>query len=442
MKLKLFIVVCFLSLGLLKAQTISTFAGDGTAAYAGDGGQCTASELNYPIGVVVDASGNLYIADMQNNRVRKISTTGIITTVAGIGTAGHAGDGGQATSAKLYYPTGLAFDATGNLYIADYYNNRVRKVTTTGIITTVAGYTVDGGYSGDGGPATAAQLNSPVAIAFDGANNMYVADESNNCIRMVNAAGIISTFAGDTTAGYAGDGGAATDAELYFPSGVACDAVGNVYISDYDNNRVRMVNTSGIISTYAGTGTGAYSGDGGQAISAEIYNPWGITCDALGNVYIADYGNNRIRMVNASCIITTIVGNGTLGFSGDGGLATMAELNRPSGVTFDAANNVYIVDRFNNRVRKVTPGGQTTGIEKNNVMQVSVYPNPTSGNFVIETNTTDKQLMNLYDINGSLVLSKIINDKSVIDVGNLNRGVYNITIISNKGTVNKKLVVM
>ncbi|HXD94309.1 MAG TPA: T9SS type A sorting domain-containing protein [Bacteroidia bacterium] len=442
MKLKPFIVVYFLSLGLLKAQTISTLAGDGTAAYAGDGGQCTAAELNYPIGVVLDASGNLYIADMQNNRVRKISTTGIITTVAGIGTAGHAGDGGQATAAKLYYPTGLAFDAIGNLYIADYYNNRVRKVTTTGIITTVAGYTVDGGYSGDGGPATAAQLNSPVAIAFDGANNMYIADESNNCIRMVNTAGIISTFAGDTTAGYAGDGGAATDAELYFPSGVACDALGNVYISDYDNNRVRMVNTSGIISTFAGTGTGAYSGDGGQAISAEIYNPWGITCDALGNVYIADYGNNRIRMVNASGIITTIVGNGTLGFSGDGGLATMAELNRPSGVTFDTANNVYIVDRFNNRVRKVTPGGQTTGIEQNNVMQVSVYPNPTSGNFIIETNTTDKQLMNLYDINGSLVLSKIINDKSVIDVANLNRGIYNITIINNKGTVNKKLVVM
>lgn len=362
------------------AGTMVTLAGNGTNGYAGDKGAAANAELYWPYGVAVDASGNLYIADMENNVVRKVSAaTGNITTIAGSGAHGCSGDNGAATSALLFSPEAIAVDTGGNLYIADSECNRIRKVNAaTGIITTVAG-NGNGNYSGDNVAATASSLSYPAGVAVDANGNLYIADSSNNRVRMVSAAtGIISTVAGTGAGsnsplntplggGYTGDGGPATSAELHAPSAVAVDAAGNLYIADAGNNVIRKVSAAtGIITTVAGKGVAGYSGDNGPAASAELDNPNGIAVDAGGNLYIGDSFNNVVRKVNAATgIIITVAGNGTGagsalggnlltgGFSGDHGPATSAELFFPWGVTVDASGNLYIADIENNRVRMV-----------------------------------------------------------------------------------------
>jgi trimeric autotransporter adhesin len=344
---------------------ITTVAGDGSYGDKGDGGLATSARLNYPNGIAIDASGNIYIADTDNHRIRMVTkSTDIITTVAGDGSSGFSGDGGLATSARLYYPQGVGIDVSGNIYIADTRNNRIRMVTkSTGIITTVAG---DGSYdfSGDGGLATSARLDYPYGIAIDASGNIYIADTYNNRIRMVTkSTGIITTVAGNGTAGFSGDGGLATSARLNYLNVVFVDASGNIYIADTNNHRIRMVTKStGIITTVAGDGSSGYSsvGDGGLATSTRLHNPRGVAIDASGNIYIADTYNNRIRMVTESAgIITTVAGNRTVGFSGDGGLATSARLDYPYGNAIDASGNIYIADTDNNRIRMVT---KSTGI--------------------------------------------------------------------------------
>jgi trimeric autotransporter adhesin len=278
---------------------ITTVAGSGLEGYSGDGGLATSAGLYYPKGVAIDASGNIYIADTDNNRIRMVTkTTGIISTVAGSGLEGYSGDGGLATSAGLFCPNDVAIDASGNIYIADTDNNRIRLVTkSTGIITTVAGSGLEG-YSGDGVLATSAALHYSNGVTIDASGNIYIADSSNNRIRMVTkSTGIISTVAGTGSYGYSGDGGLATSAGLFCPNGVALDASGNIYIADSFNHRIRMVTKStGVISTVAGTGLEGYRGDGGLATSAGLFYPSGVTLDASGNIYIADSFNNRIRM--------------------------------------------------------------------------------------------------------------------------------------------------
>ncbi len=227
------------------------------------------------------------------------------------------------------------------------------------IISTIAGNPlVLGGYSGDGGPATASVMNNPYSVTADGKGNIFFADYFNNCIRKINASGVITTVAGNSVSGFSGDGGPATLGQLSRPTGVAVDTGGNIYITDFQNHRVRKVNTSGMLSTIAGKGTGAFSGDGGPATAAEVSSPWGITVDAPGNIYISDCSNNRIRKIDPLGIISTIAGNGTLGFAGDGAQATAGELNQPTDVALDVNGNVFIADRFNNRIRKVS---STTG---------------------------------------------------------------------------------
>jgi sugar lactone lactonase YvrE len=336
---------------------IATQAGSGVLGYSGDGGPAASAELSYPTGVAVDASGNLYIVDADNNRIRKVTaSTGIITTVAGNGTAGYSGDGGPATSAELDTPFGVAVDASGNLYIVDVNNDRIRKVTaSTGIITTVAGNGTFG-YSGDGGAAISAELYTPLGVAVDASGNIYIADSGNNRIRKVTAStGVITTVAGNGTAGYSGDSGAATSGELNSPFGVAVDASGNIYIGDSGNNRIRKVTAStGIIISVAGNGTAGYSGDNGAATSAELYSPYGVAVDASGNLYIADTNNLVIRKVAASTgIINTVAGNGTAGSGGDGGAATGAALSYPTDAVVDSSGNFYIADYNNNKVRTV-----------------------------------------------------------------------------------------
>ena len=299
---------------------------------------------------------------------RAASGTDIITTAAGTGVAGFSGDTGQATAAQLNLPLGVVTDSAGNLFIADAVNNRVRKVDTAGVITTFAGTGV-AGFSGDTGQATAAQLSSPVGVAVDGAGNVYIADLNNNRIRKVDTAGVITTFAGTGTAGFTGDTGQATAARINTAYGVAVDSAGNVYIADTGNNRVRKVDTAGVIDTIAGTGVAGFSGDTGQATAAQLNIPTGVAADGAGNVYIADYLNQRIRKVNTAGVITTIAGTGVAGFSGDTGQASLAQLNFPFGVHATSTGTLYIGDSNNNRVRKIT----------NNPPTASFTANPTSG---------------------------------------------------------------
>ena len=339
--------------GLTSVSIITTVAGEGV----GDGAQATAATLNSPCGEAVDSAGDLFIADTNDNRIREINhATGVITTVAGTGTAGYSGDNGPAAAAELSAPNAVALDSSGNLYIADTNNGRIRKVNlSTGVITTVAGNGI-WAYSGDNGPATAAEIYYPEGLALDSSGNLYIADTDNNRIREVNhSTGAITTVAGTGTAGYNSDNIQATAAYLNDPTGVAVDSSGNLYIADYINNRIRKVTaSSGLITTVAGTGTAGYSGNNIQATAAYLDEPRGVALDSSGDLFIADYYNERIREVNASSgLIATVAGNGSYGFSGDGGAATAAMMRYPKGVVVDTSGNVYIADSGNNRIREV-----------------------------------------------------------------------------------------
>jgi len=350
----------------LPNDIITTVAGNGNGAYAGDGSAATNASLFYPEGVVMDAGGDQYVADAANNRIRKVAANGVITTVAGNGGTTYTGDGVAATNTGLYDPYGVAMDAAGNLYIADTYNNSIRKVAANGIITTVAG-NGSASYTGDGVAATNTGLYDPYAVAVDAAGNLYIADTYNNSLRKVGTNGIITTVAGNGSAGYDGDGGAAINASLAYPYGVAVDAAGNLYIADSGNNSIRLVDTNGIITTVAGNGTGGYSGDGGAATNASLADPVGLVLDVFGNLYISDSGNQLIRKVDASGVITTVAGNGSATYAGDGGPATNASLNYPGGVALDAAGNLYVADSDNNRIRKVLLYASYPALRLNNV---------------------------------------------------------------------------
>ncbi len=389
---------------------ITVIAGVGvSAAPLGDGGSARAASLYAPRGVAVDASGNVYIADTGNHRIRKVTPQGIISTVAGIGVGGYSGDFGPAVAARLSLPSGIALDGAGNLYIADYNNNRIRKVDIVGLITTVAGLGVSG-YAGDGGPAVLSRLSFPSGIVATSAGTLYIADTANHRIRKVATNGTITTVAGSGVSGYSGDGGAATIARLNRPRGVGLNQSGGVLIADTINNRIRLV-SAGKIASIAGNGTGSFSGDGGSAVAASLKNPEGVVSlgatvyaadtanlrvrrfvpggaiatasgngtpqfgdtakaanaqfdnpdglalDSSGNLYVADTLNHRVRKISPSGTISTIAGSGVQGYSGDGGVATAAKLSLPRGLALDVGGNLYIADSDNDRVRRVTPGG-------------------------------------------------------------------------------------
>ena len=333
---------------------ISTFAGTGTEGYSGDGGAATSAQLSQPWGVNVDASGNVYIADSENHRIRKVDTNGNISTFAGTGTEGFSGDGGAATSAKLNSSEYIIY-YNNNYYIADYGNARIRKIDSNGIITTIAGKDV---YNGDNISASTAKINLPRNMAMDKNDNLYIAEQNSNRIRKIDSNGIITTVAGTGEAGYSGDGGAATSAKINAPRGVAVDNAGNIYISDRSNNRIRKVDADGIITTYAGNGESGYSGDDGAATSAKINFPYSLATDSNGNLYISDAYNHIIRKVDSSGKISTVAGTPeSSGYSGDGGAATSAQLNSPLGVDLDSNGNIYIADIYNDRIRKVDTNG-------------------------------------------------------------------------------------
>jgi sugar lactone lactonase YvrE len=357
---------------------INTIAGNGTGGYGGDGGSAINAELNGPGDMAVDAGGNVYIADAYNSRIRKIDPSGIISTIAGNGSCVFGGDGGPSTSAMVCEPYGVAVDAVGNLYVADTYNNRIREINASGIISTIAGNGT-GGFSGDGGPATSAEISEPTAVAVDSTGHVYIADRGNYRIRKIDPSGTISTIAGTGTIGEAGDGGPALDASFDTVWDVAVNAAGDVYIADVYDNVIRKIDhTTQIISKAAGTGSFGFGGDGGPATSALVSNTYGVSVDAAGNVYISDTYNQRVRKIDTNGIISTIAGNGTASFGGDGGLATSAELNDPYGITVDASGNVYIADINNERIRKV---------------RLSISPAPFPGTSVGQTSSQNVYLV-------------------------------------------------
>jgi len=355
----------------LRPGSIATVAGNGSQGYGGDGGPARSAQLNSPFGVAVDGAHSLYISNPGVFCViRKVNAAETISTVAGDATqsCGYSGDGGPANAAQLNNPAGVAVDGAGNLYIADTDNNLIRKVSANGIISTVAGNGVpdpgllgygNSGYSGDGGPATAATMNWPTGVAVDGAGNLYIADSGNNVIRKVSHdTGKISTVAGNGVSGFSGDGGRATSASLWSPDSVAVSSAGTLYIADTGNNRVRKVSAGGRISTVAGNGDSVFlgrGGNGGPARSAVLSNPVGVALDSAGNFYISDSANGRILKVNPAGTISTVAGNGNSGYSGNGGPAGRAQLNGPEDVTLDSAGNLYIADSANNVVREVAP---------------------------------------------------------------------------------------
>ncbi len=330
---------------------ITTIAGTGSPGYTGDGGSAISAAVGQPYGAAIDNAGNFYFVDNIHNVVRRINTSGIITKVAGSGT-GYSGDGGIATVAAMQ-PTDVAVDASGNLYIADGANYRIRKVNTAGIITTIAG---NGslGNTGDGGPATAAKIGFTYGVAVDVFGNVYLSDYTNNVVRKVNTSGIISTVAGSGTAGYSGDGGpAANIAKLFKPRGIALDASGNMYIADDSNYVVRKVNASGVISTFAGNSNPVFSGDGGPATSAGFVHPGYIAISNSGDIYITDLGDYRVRRVNPIGNIYTMAGDGMNNCNGYGGLAINAGIT-PVGIAVDNNYNIYIANQgcaFINNIR-------------------------------------------------------------------------------------------
>ena len=341
---------------------ITTLAGTGAPGYGGDGGLAVSAQLHYPHGVAIDWRGDVFIVDSSNHRVRKLAiATGSISTVVGSGVAGYSGDGGAATSARMHNPHVVVVDHVGNLFIGDQDNHRIRRVdAATGIITTVAG-TGTAGFGGDGGPATSAVLNGPIGVGLDSAGHLLIADHKNHRIRQMEApSGFITTIVGNGCTDFNGDGIAATSACLCFPTQAVAHHSGRLYLTDQHHHRVRVV-FMGIITTVAGTGAGGFSGDGGPATSARLFFPQSIAVDSPGNVYIADPDNSRVRVISAlTGAISTLAGDGVAGPSGDGGPASSARVNYPRGIALDLTGNVVVADTDNHRIRVISALVQPT----------------------------------------------------------------------------------
>jgi sugar lactone lactonase YvrE len=333
---------------------IRTVAGSNTRGFSGDGGSATSAAFDQPRAAAVGPDGSVYIADTFNHRIRRVDPGGTVTTLAGTGQAAYSGDGGPASAATLHWPHGVAIDPGGSgLFIADSANHRIRRVDlASGIITTVAGGGT-AGWGGDGGPAVAALLEDPKAVWVASSGDIYIADSGNERIRRVDRSGTISTIAGTGVAGFAGDDGPAVAAQFDGPRSLAGDGAGNLYVADDNNHRLRRIDPSGVVTTVAGTGTAAFAGDGGPARSAQLNHPRGVAVDGRGNVFVADSMNHRIRMIDPAGVISTVAGCGRQGFGGDGGPATGARLFEPRGVAVSTAGHLFVADTYNDRIRGV-----------------------------------------------------------------------------------------
>lgn len=398
------------------AQNISTKVGTGAAAYLGDGGQATAASIHGPAGLLTDGTNNLYIADQYNNCIRKVDPLGVISTFAGNDTAGFSGDGGPATAARFNQPTAIARDKNGNYYIADKDNNRIRKITAAGIVSTIAGNGA-AGFSGDNDTAIYAKLNHPTGVAVDSAGNVFIADQMNNRIRMVSSAGIITTVVGNGVATFNSDlQPFPSMVAINKPYSVAVSPSNEVYFADTYNNIIRKYDrANNKVVTVKGRNALLLSlGEG----TLSLNKPTCITFDNFGNMYIADEGNLLVKKLDSARIYKTVAGSGTFGFSGDGGAALSAKFSAARGLAADGAGNVFISDFHNERVRyynapvNVKATVSTSGA-------ISVYPNPANnGTFTVNVNLQQpaRMVLNITDIAGRIVFSKQTETNSPVDV--------------------------
>jgi sugar lactone lactonase YvrE len=423
----------------LYSQSIYTYAGNGLSGNSGDGGLAVNAAISTG-GICIDNSGNTYLSS--GYQIRKINSSGVITTIAGTGVSGYSGDGGSALNAQLSGPRGLTIDILGNIYFADQGNNVIRKIDANGIITTYGG-NGSNGYSGDGGLAINAKMNSPIGVALDSQGNLY-ATELSHRIRKISITGTITTYAGTGTAGFNGDGALASNTQLSSPNGIAVDQAGNVYIADSGNQRIRKVDlTTGTVITVVGNGLGGFSGDGGPATSAALSGPIGITFDTAGNLYFADNSNQRVRKVDVNGIISTYAGNGTSGYSGDFGPATNAQLAQPTGVAINVIGSLFIIG--NNRIREVCNTNCFVGVNETNQLnnEILVFPNPTNGKVTIKMNHSFDNLQ-VFNLLGSEILNtKIdINHQSIdLDLSMFNEGTYILSTNSSNGVFKRKIFI-
>jgi trimeric autotransporter adhesin len=422
--LTILILTCSCQWSRAQVNIITTIAGKDTYGYSGDGGPATDAQLKGPY-LISKNDTQLCVCDALNHCIRKVNQiTHIISTIAGTGTPGYGGDNGMATDAKLQVPDGLCLDNVGNIYITDAGNNRIRKVNVaTGKIVTIGGNGV-AGDAGDGGPATDAEFYIPVGLHVDNSGNVYIADWGNNRVRKIaSATGIISTVIGTGVGGYSGDGGLAINAEINRPVQLRSDTSGNFLLTEQNSHVVRKIDiATGIINTIAGTGSAGYSGDGGPATNARLNQPAGVFVDRQNNIYVAEYGNGTIRRIDgATGIITTVAGTGTTGFSGDGGPATDAKLFCTD-VLVDDDGNLIIADYENNRIRKVSSSVAVNGIDKE--VEGKLYPNPTNGIFSVQTPAAIS-LVSVYNIGGVLVHEQTcIGTETQVDITAQPPGAY------------------
>ncbi|MBT5470949.1 MAG: hypothetical protein HOK41_10135 [Nitrospina sp.] len=396
---------------------MTTYAGTGSSGFSGDGGQATQARLNVPAGLAFDKRGNLYIADRNNHRIRKVDSRGIITTLAGTGTAGFSGDGGPAKQAQVNHPSGIALDGKGNLFFSDRSNERIRVIDSKGNIRTYAGNGKEG-FKGDSGPALQASLDKPFGLALDRKGNLYIADRGNNRVRKVNPQGIMTTVAGDGGFFFSGDNGPAYRASVAGPTGVVVDDQGTLYIADRNNNRVRAVDSQGMITTILGTGQQDYNGDSEVARETNLHLPFGVTLNPEGKLLVIDRSHYRIRSIDVNRgSVKTIAGNGKKMFAGDGGPATGATLSFPHGITVDKNDNVLISDKGNYRIRRVSPDGHILTIAGNGVrgnigdglpgMEASIY-----GATSLKLN--NKEEMFIASPSGFVSLIRMIDEKGIM----------------------------
>ncbi len=429
----------FLSCAVHAQNIISTVVGNGFFGYTGDGGPATAARIANPLKVFVDESGNIYFSDMlYNHVVRKVSaSTGIVTTVVGNGTSGYSGDGGPATAAQIYWPAGMCKNSSGDLLVTDQWSHVIRRISaTTGNISTIAGTGVMAS-NGNGGPATAAALYSPSCICVDASDNIFFTEYGSGTIRRIDAiTGIITTVAGTGVNATSTDGGAATSSALNKPEGLVVDNGGNIYVADVNSRRIRKVDAgTGIITTIAGTGISGLEGDGGPATNAKIRNATDIAINDSGDIYISDLSSSVIRKINAAGIITTIAGNGSSGYSGDGGFATDAELSSTSGVSFHAgSNSLFFADGSNNVIRKISNlvSLQTPSVSLRK--SITVAPNPFTDRINVN-GLSGNEKITVSTIMGNIIYSTEVGQVSqtTIYLNKLQKGIYVLTVYSETG---------
>jgi len=422
---------------LSTSQVITTVVGDGRSFYAGDGGTASKASISTPGGIYLDKNGNIYIADTKNAKIRKVSTNGIITTLAGWGFSGMSGDGGPATAAKINNPEGIVIDKSGNIIFSDRFNNRIRKIDTAGIITTIVGTGV-AGYTSDDTLAIHSRLHSPCGLALDDDDNLYIADRNNHRIRKVNKDGVISTIAGTGKPIIAGDGGPAVLASVNRPNDVEVTPDGELIIADTYGNAVRKIKKDGTIVSIAGIGDGqfGFGGDEGIVGQSRLFYPSAIAIDKTGNIYVADQNNNRIRRIDVTGAIKTVAGNGGPVSNGDGKLAVEASIATPQSLALDEAGNLYIGET--NKIRYLYLK------DYKNEAKITFMPNPCykSTTVFLSSMYGEMVTINIYNTQGQLISTTEGPTNRNITLEFASSGIYNVIAVSKHGKWSGTVVVL